>query len=155
MKVGNNSMEVILASTTAVISAQLFKLLWYRLQGKPVNFRILTQTGGMPSSHSACVMGMATSVGLVSGFDSTVFAVALGISFIVMYDAAGLRRAAGHMAGVLNKISEDIYSDHPGQIPERLRELLGHTPVEVFVGAFLGAGIAYAYHLHLMTQGIL
>jgi len=155
MQVGNNSLEVILASSTAALAAQVFKLLWYRLKGKPVNFRILTQTGGMPSSHSASMMGMATSVGLINGFDSTLFAVALGISLVVMYDAAGLRRAAGSMAGILNKITEDIYSDKPGQIPERLRELLGHTPVEVLVGAFLGAGIAYAYHVHLMAKGAL
>lgn len=149
-----NSMEVILASATAVGSAQLFKFLWYRLRGKAVNFKILVQTGGMPSSHSACMMAMATSVGLIEGFESTIYAVALGISFIVMYDAAGLRRTAGHMAGILNKISEDIYSEKPEHIPERLRELLGHTPVEVLVGAFLGAGMAYAYHVRLAAATI-
>lgn len=154
MAIAGTSTEIILSGVTAALTAQLFKLLWYLSQGKPINFRILVQTGGMPSSHSAAMVAMATSVGLVEGFESSIFAVAFGIAMIVMYDAAGLRQAAGRMAGILNKISEDIYSDHPDRVPDRLRELLGHTPVEVIVGAFLGAATAYAYHIRL-ASGVL
>jgi uncharacterized protein len=149
MTIANNSVEVILASATAALSAQLFKCLWYTARKKPVNFRTLVQTGGMPSSHSSSMVAMATSVGLIEGFDSTIFAVALGISMVVMYDAAGLRQAAGKMAGILNKLTEDLYMEHPDRVPTRLRELLGHTPVEVIVGAFLGVATAYAYHTRL------
>jgi acid phosphatase family membrane protein YuiD len=92
---------------------------------------------------------MAYSVGLVSGFDSVIFAVAAGIALVVMYDAAGVRRAAGKMAGILNKMTEDIYTHHPDQVPERLRELLGHTPFEVLVGACLGILISLLTHLEL------
>ena len=144
-----NGLEVMLVGFTAAISAQLFKFIWNMAVGRHMNFRLLVQTGGMPSSHSASMVGLATSVGLIDGFNSTIFAVAGGIALVVMYDAAGLRQAAGKMAGILNKISEDIYSHHSGHVPERLRELLGHTPVEVIVGALLGVLTAYVYHIQL------
>lgn len=143
------SIEVILASATAALAAQLFKFIWYMAMGRSVNFRLLVQTGGMPSSHSACMVSLATSVGLIDGFLAITFAIAAGTAMIVMYDAAGLRQAAGKMAGILNQITEDIYSDHQEKVPVRLRELLGHTPVEVIVGAFLGMATAYTYHLRL------
>lgn len=143
-------LEVMMVGFTAAISAQLFKFVWHLAIGRPMNFRILVQTGGMPSSHSASMVGLATSVGLIDGFTSTIFAVAGGIALVVMYDAAGLRQAAGKMAGILNKITEDIYSSHPGQVPERLRELLGHTPFEVIVGALLGILTAYEFHYYLV-----
>ncbi len=147
--IGGTGLEVMLIGTLATLSAQIFKILWYTLtHGKP-NFKIFFHTGGMPSSHSACMTGLATSVGLLEGFDSTIFAVALGLALIVMYDAAGVRRAAGKMAGILNKITEEHYANTPEHIPERIRELLGHTPVEVFVGAFWGAVVAYAIHIRL------
>jgi uncharacterized protein len=142
------SFEVLLASASAALCAQFFKFFWYLAIGKAINFRILVQTGGMPSSHSASMVALATSVGLISGFESTIFAVAAGIAMIVMYDAAGLRQAAGRMAGILNKLTEDIYSSHPDQVPTRLRELLGHTPFEVVVGALLGIGTAYYFHFN-------
>ena len=64
-----------------------------------------------------------------------------------------MRQAAGRMAGILNRLTEDLYSDHPDRVPARLRELLGHTPVEVFVGGLLGVGIAWLYHIRLMAYG--
>ncbi len=138
---------MIIASTTAAFGAQIVKCIVNPLLKKPVNFRTLVHTGGMPSSHSSLVACITTSAGLLDGFNSTVFAVALGFAMIVMYDAAGLRRAAGKMAGVLNKISDDIYHDRQDHVPDRLRELLGHTPVEVIVGAIFGVAIAYVFHL--------
>lgn len=101
------------------------------------NFRWLFDTGGMPSSHSASVAALATTAGLYYGFRSMPFLITLVFTIIIMFDAAGPRRAAGRQAAVLNKMIDDLYQR--GQVPEqRLRELLGHTPVEVFTGAFMG-----------------
>lgn len=150
---GTESYEIIMAGVTSVLAAQMFKLFTNALRGNRLNFRILTQTGGMPSSHSAGMTAMATSVGLVNGFGSSIFAVAFGIAAIVMYDAAGLRQAAGRMAGILNRLTEDLYSDHPDRVPARLRELLGHTPVEVLAGGGLGVAVSWLYHIRLLASG--
>lgn len=150
VQIAGNGLEVMIAGSLGGFSAQVIKVILYFIKRKPVNFRLLVQTGGMPSSHSSSMTGMAFSVGLNAGFDSILFAVALGVSLVVMYDAAGVRQAAGKMAGILNKMTEDIYLHHPDQVPERLRELLGHTPVEVLVGGVLGIFIAYAAHMLLM-----
>jgi hypothetical protein len=127
--------EILIASFLAAFIAQSTKVIAYIIQHKSINFKIFTTTGGMPSSHSAFVIGMATTTGLIDGFQSTTFALSLGFALVVMYDAAGLRRAAGRMAATLNKIVDHVYN-----VPtsEKLRELLGHTPVEVFIGALLG-----------------
>ena len=132
-------------------AAQFIKLVAYGWVHRRVDFRWLIQTGGMPSSHSSSMCAMATSVGLVAGWDSVSFAIALGISLIVMYDAAGLRRSAGRMAAILNRITEDFYAHHAETIPDRLRELLGHTPFEVLVGAILGVLIACYNHYDLFV----
>jgi uncharacterized protein len=143
----NTGYEVITAGLLAGFSAQFIKFMNALLLRNSVNFHLLVQTGGMPSSHSASMTGLAFSVGLVSGFDSVVFAVALGVALIVMYDAAGVRRAAGKMAGVLNKVVEEIYVDgRPDHVPERMRELLGHTPFEVLAGFVWGVVIATVVH---------
>lgn len=146
MQIYNTGYEVICSSFWSAVSAQSLKYVWYVLHRKPVNFRLFVQTGGMPSSHSSSMMALATSVGLICGFNSVIFSVAIGLALIVMYDAAGVRRAAGKMAGILNKLTDDLYHQHPDHVPERLRELLGHTPVEVLAGALLGVAIAYLIH---------
>ena len=97
----------------------------------------------MPSSHAASVAALSTAVGLQEGFRSTMFGVTLFFSLIVMYDAAGLRRAAGRQAAVLNRLIEEHFEDHTGT--QRLMELLGHTPLEVFMGALLGVASALAW----------
>jgi acid phosphatase family membrane protein YuiD len=98
-------------------------------------------TGGMPSSHSAFVSGLTTAVGILEGFGSTLFAACFVFSMIVMYDAAGLRRAAGKQAAILNKLIDELI--HTGELKQaRLKELLGHTPYEVFAGASLGILVA-------------
>lgn len=153
MSIAGTGIEVMLSGCIGGAGAQILKVILYYIQRKPVNFRLLVQTGGMPSSHSASMTGMAYSVALIEGFDSVIFAVALGIAVVVMYDAAGVRRAAGKMAGILNKMTEDIYTNHPDQVPERLRELLGHTPYEVMVGACLGVMVAILTHLDLAARG--
>ena len=103
----------------------------------------------MPSSHSAGVMALSTAAGLLEGFDSTVFAVSLGFALIIMYDAAGLRRAAGKTAACLNRMMEDFYYHDLQSVGGKLKELLGHTPFEVFVGALFGIFYTYLLHIYL------
>jgi acid phosphatase family membrane protein YuiD len=126
-----------LIALTAGFLAQVSKFLAHLLIRRKLNFTRLVATGGMPSAHSASVSALTTGVAFREGTHSTLFAVTLFFSLVVMYDAAGLRRAAGSQARILNRIVEDHYA-HRGFLPERLSELLGHTPFEVFVGAALG-----------------
>lgn len=109
---------------------------------KRFDFRWFIGTGGMPSSHAAGASCLATAIGFQYGFDSVYFALAAFFAFVVMFDAQGVRRATGRQASILNKIMDDIY--WRGKTKEsRLRELIGHTPVEVIVGSLLGIAIAY------------
>ncbi|MDD3012955.1 MAG: divergent PAP2 family protein [Candidatus Gastranaerophilales bacterium] len=145
----NTGLEVIFSALIGAFAAQMLKFIFYYTHQKRINFKILTETGGMPSSHSAFVLALATSVGIINGYRSVEFAIALGFSMVIMYDAAGLRRSAGRMAVVLNKIVDDIYAHKP-QTSERLIELLGHTPLEVIMGGLLGIVLALAYHILLI-----
>ena len=130
-------MSYLLAPLVAWTIAQAAKLLLTSYRQRRLNLRVLAETGGMPSSHSAIVMGLTTAVGKYAGITSAPFAIALIFTFVVMYDAAGLRRAAGRQAEVLNRLVEDLV--HMRGVQElRLRELLGHTPLEVIVGAAIG-----------------
>ena len=130
-------MKFLLAPLVAWAIAQAAKVLISSVRQRRLNLRVLAETGGMPSSHAAIVMGLTTAVGKYAGVSSAAFAIALIFSFVVMYDAAGLRRAAGRQAVILNRLVEDLV--HMRGIQEqRLRELLGHTPLEVVVGAILG-----------------
>ena len=100
--------------------------------------RRLATAGGMPSSHSALVVALTTIIGRLEGVQSPLFAMALIFSTVVMYDATGVRRAAGQQAMILNRLIDDLFIAHQGLRQERLRELLGHTPIEVIAGALLG-----------------
>jgi len=133
-------MKFLLAPLVAWAIAQAAKVILTSMRQRRLNLRVLAETGGMPSSHAAIVMGMTTAVGKYAGVSSAAFAIALIFSFVVMYDAAGLRRAAGRQAAVLNRLVEDLVHMR-GMQEQRLRELLGHTPVEVVVGAMLGVGV--------------
>jgi acid phosphatase family membrane protein YuiD len=117
--------------------AQITKVAYISFRQRRLNLRVLAEMGGMPSSHSAIVMGLTAAIGRLNGISSPAFAIALIFSLVVMYDAAGVRRAAGRQAAVLNRLVEDLFTMR-GLREERLRELLGHTPVEVLVGAALG-----------------
>ena len=116
---------------------QLYKVIHDLITTKKFNFKRIIGAGGMPSSHSAIVMAITVMIGKEVGFDGWQFAVSLVFSCVVMYDAAGVRRAAGKQATLLNKIIET-----PGltgmQVQEKLVEVLGHTPLQVFVGAIIG-----------------
>jgi acid phosphatase family membrane protein YuiD len=138
--------QVIVVTILCSAVAQLVKILSKFSKTGKIDWRMLAKTGGMPSSHSCCTMGMAVSVGYIEGFNSVSFAIALCLAMIVMYDAAGVRRTVGLQARVLNQIMEEIFSDHPHLSPERIKEFLGHTPVEVFAGAALGSIIAWTFN---------
>ena len=116
---------------------QLFKVIWDLWTTKKFNFKRILGAGGMPSSHSAIVTALATMIGKEYGTDSAIFALSLVFASVVMYDAAGVRRAAGKQAKLLNKIVET-----PGltgvEVSEKLVEVLGHTPKQVIVGALIG-----------------
>ena len=142
----NNGIEIILSSILANALAQLYKFIVYLISYKKINFQRLFQTGGMPSSHSSFMMAMATSTGLIAGFKSVAFAIAFTITLVVMYDAAGLRRAVGKQASILNQIVAEIFSEHPRLSSEKLKEFLGHTPIEVLIGALFGTAVAIWIH---------
>ena len=142
----SNGAEIILSAICANSFAQVYKFVIYFIVNKQFNFKRLFQTGGMPSSHSSFMMAMTTSVGLLTGFSSASFAIALTVTLVVMYDAAGLRRAVGRQASVLNQIVAEIFSEHPHLSSQKFKELLGHTPVEVFIGALLGITVAIWIH---------
>ena len=116
---------------------QLFKLIYDLVKTKKFNFKRILGAGGMPSSHSAVVTSLATLIGKYEGVDTAVFALSFVVAFVVMYDACGVRRAAGKQAALLNRLVET-----PGltgvQVSEKLVEVLGHTPVQVLVGALIG-----------------
>ena len=118
--------------------AQAGKIFTNYFQTKEFDIGKLIGSGGMPSSHSALVMSLAVRIGRVFGFDSVHFAISMILSFIVMYDAAGVRRDAGKQAKAINMLFQ--HSDITFE--EQLRELVGHTPIQVFAGAILGGIIA-------------
>jgi acid phosphatase family membrane protein YuiD len=132
-----------IAVLTSVL-VQLYKgLTAWAQTGRP-NIRRFVETGGMPSAHSAAVAALTTSVGVDAGVLSTLFGVTLFFSLIVMYDAAGLRRAAGRQAALLNRIMAE--KEGRAEAEHELFELLGHTPLEVLVGALLGVGAALLWN---------
>ena len=127
---------------TALLSwavAQALKVLFYILKNRQFSFERVVGAGGMPSSHSATVCGLTAAVGRVWGLDSPLFAIAFILACVVMYDATGVRRAAGEQARVLNQLLEGQQTD-----PQKaLKEFLGHTPLEVVGGAVLGIALAF------------
>ena len=129
--------KAFLAVFLAWILAQTVKVILGIIREKRFNFRWLVSTGGMPSTHSAAVAALSTVVGFYYGFGSIVFAITIVFSLVIMFDAAGVRRNVGRQASLLNQIVDDIYEK--GAVKEtRVRDLLGHTPIEVFVGAAIG-----------------
>ncbi|MBO5060091.1 MAG: divergent PAP2 family protein [Clostridia bacterium] len=126
--------------------AQLLKVIFTVIKSKKIDFRRFIGSGGMPSSHSSFVTSLATAVGIEKGFVGSEFAMATVFALVVMYDAAGVRRAAGQQAKILNKIVEEWEQADFEKTDKRLKELLGHTPKEVFAGAVLGIVIAILRH---------
>src|SRR5438132_13600695 len=132
----------LMSAFSAWLVAQMLKTLIFAYLEKQVNWRRMVETGGLPSAHSALVVGLAVGVGLHDGWHSTLFAICLVYSLVVMYDAIGIRREAGKHADLLNEllmisVIRDLYKQR-----EKLKELLGHTPIEVFAGALIGVLMA-------------
>jgi len=126
-----------LSSFASWMIAQAAKLLSALATTRRVDFRFFVSTGGMPSAHSAMVTGLAASVGLTEGFDTAPAMVATAFAAVTMFDAANVRRAAGQQAVVLNQIIDELFRTH--RLSEaRLKELLGHTRLEVFCGLLIG-----------------
>jgi len=144
--ISGNGFECLIALALANQVAQWAKVLRMSYKSRSFNLSMLFASGGMPSSHSATVTALATSVGLVSGFDSTMFAIGVCLSIVVMYDAAGVRQAAGRQAKVLNQIIQNFFTSDQPLSKEKLKELLGHTPKQVYAGAALGIVTAFALH---------
>ncbi len=137
---GNKVCDVVFV---ALFSAQMLKVIFSIFTEKRVNFRRFLDTGSMPSSHTSSVVSLATAIYLLEGGNSAVFVLSLVFAVVVMYDATGVRRAAGKQASVLNKIAENIRKKEGYKIIDKnLKEFLGHTPLEVFGGAILGVAVA-------------
>lgn len=119
---------------------QCMKVIFELIRYKKLNLKRMIGSGGMPSSHSALVCSLATSIGITEGLDSPIFALSVALALIVMYDAAGVRRAAGKQAKILNQLIESEGKNI--NVHEKLTELLGHTPLQVYVGAIIGIAMA-------------
>lgn len=132
-------LNILFAAFAAWFLAQALKVIITLFRDKKFDLKRFVESGGMPSSHTALVIGLSTSIAKYEGLHSTYFAIAIIFSLVVMYDAAGVRRAAGRQAAILNKIIQDIYQHK--YTGKSLKELLGHTPKEVLAGAILGVAI--------------
>jgi len=133
--------KMIIIPAACWLVAQLIKVVVYSIQDGRLRLYYLTSMGGMPSAHSATVCSLATTVGIVNGFNSAVFAITLFLALIVMYDAAGVRKTVGTHSGMLNRILDELFKDHP-EFELRFREFIGHTRLEIAGGAILGILLA-------------
>lgn len=131
--------KIIFISVVSWAAAQIIKMIIDLSASGKIDWELMVASGGMPSSHSSFVSSLATAIGLEMGFDSASFAISFVLAIVVMYDAAGVRRAAGSHAAIINKLMESLNI----KIDEKLKELLGHTPIQVGAGAILGIGIAF------------
>lgn len=129
---------------TAIVSwalAQLIKIGIELIRTHRINWQLVFATGGMPSSHSSLVVALATATGLRQGFDSPLFAIATVLAFVVLYDAQGIRRQAGNQARIINRMLQNV--ENAGiKVDKNLKELLGHTPIQVVGGTVLGIIVA-------------
>ena len=126
--------SVLFWSLLSCLLAQFFKIVFNFFSTGKIRFGIIFETGGMPSSHSALITGATSGIGFQLGFDNPIFALAIAVSLIVMYDASGVRKSAGIQAAEINKLSKKL--DPNSQVD--LKENLGHTKFEVIVGSLLG-----------------
>jgi acid phosphatase family membrane protein YuiD len=134
--------HVLVVALIACLTAQVLKALLEFIRHRKLNLRVMVETGGMPSAHSALVTSLACGIGQTLGWSSPAFAVTSVFAIIVMYDAAGVRQAAGKQAKVLNQIIDELFQEKPEFNEDRLKELLGHTPFQVIAGSALGVAIS-------------
>lgn len=132
-------------SAAAWFIAQTIKVLLGVFREKKFNFRWFVGSGGMPSSHGAAVSSLATSIGVTYGFDSALFAITVTFTLIVLFDAQGVRLATGKQANILNKMLEDIYWKKKLD-EDKLKEFIGHTPIEVWAGMVLGILVSLLFY---------
>ncbi|MDM8533269.1 divergent PAP2 family protein [Clostridiaceae bacterium HSG29] len=136
--------DILFSGFIAWLIAQVLKIFTDFYKNRKMDVTRIVGSGGMPSSHSSLVMGLSTAVGLKHGWGSDLYVISLIFSLIVMYDASGVRRAVGKQASLLNRIIKDLYK-HKRILEGELKELVGHTPKEVFAGAILGIIVANYY----------
>lgn len=137
---------ILVLSGLAWAVAQVLKVIVVLLQKRKLDWRYVVSSGGMPSSHSAFVCACASATGQIYGFSSPLFAIATVLAIVVMYDASNVRRAAGEQAKILNYMMDHWMEMPPALFGKELKELLGHTPVQVFAGAILGMVVGYCAH---------
>ncbi len=138
------SESIIVTSVIAWFTAQFIKVIIVLIRDRKFDVERFVGSGGMPSAHSAFVVSLSIAVGITEGFESAVFAVSMVLALIVMYDATGIRRAAGEQAKLLNQI---VGKWGRKEFPDvELKELLGHTPVQVIMGALVGILVALVRH---------
>ena len=139
--------KILLIAVLSWFVAQVIKVILTLVKFRELDFTRLFGSGGMPSSHASFTVSLATAVGFTTGFSSVEFALAAAFAIVVMYDATGVRRSAGEQAKILNQIVETMKNDKISDTGKKLKELLGHTPIQVFAGAVLGAFIACIFYL--------
>ena len=137
--------RIFIATASSWLAAQVLKVVIGVVRDRRFNFKWLISSGGMPSSHVALSMCLTTSIGLYYGFDSGLFAMALGFAVITMFDAQGVRWHSGRQAQALNRILEDIYA-RKGIQEAPLKQLIGHTPIQVYAGMVLGIVMAIFFY---------
>lgn len=141
--------NALICAAMSWLVAQVLKFLISIVVHRQFCLSLLVSSGGMPSSHAATVCALTTTIGYEQGLASPEFAMAFVLAFVVMYDAAGVRRAAGEQAKLLNGLMRDIQEGRTDDMQRELKELIGHTPLQVFAGAVLGVCISAAYELLL------
>ena len=141
------SNKILISAMISWFVAQALKVVFYYIKHHKFDISKFFSSGSMPISHSAFVTALVVAVGMVEGVGSTFFAISVVLATVVMYDASGVRRAAGRQARIINQIVFDFYKEKQVKT-EKLKELLGHTPLEVFVGAILGGVIAWMECMH-------
>ena len=130
--------RVLLCAALSWVVAQALKVLLHLWMEKSMDWRRCFGMGGMPSSHSAFVFSLALMTGLTAGFDTVAFAVAFGLMAVVIYDAMGVRAETGKKGAVLNRLLHEIVIEGKPITEEKLKELVGHTPLEVLGGVLVG-----------------
>ncbi len=134
--------QTLIIAFCAWFLAQIIKLVSGLVREGHLDLGYFIRAGGMPSSHTALVTSLATSVGVTAGFNSFYFAIAAVFASIVMYDAAGVRRSVSRQSVILNRILQELKERRPKDVQQDVRELIGHTPFQVFSGAVLGISFA-------------
>ena len=133
--------SIYIAATSWMV-AQLLKAIVGLITNRTLDMHLLVRPGGMPSSHTALVIGLTVSIGFIEGPASAYFAISAVFAAIVMYDAAGVRLSVSKQSVILNRILQELWEFRPKDIPRDVRQLIGHTPFQVFAGGLLGACIA-------------